>query len=79
MRTDWDAYARCYDNLVRLTPYKATLNTVAQQVLSRNPRITLDASCGTGNFEATLSSLGFADQVVGVDFSEEMLTRAKNG
>lgn len=76
---DWEEYARCYDGLMYLNPYKDMLRMVAKEVLTGDQEIILDASCGTGNFETILSEerTKYTGKVVGVDSSSEMLERAK--
>jgi ubiquinone/menaquinone biosynthesis C-methylase UbiE len=76
---DWNEYARCYDALMYLTPYRRTINKVATDVLFGPKGYILDASCGTGNFEMIFSGLENAKSfpVIGIDTSKEMLARAK--
>jgi SAM-dependent methyltransferase len=69
---DWDLYARCYDALNQLTPYKNMLTEVASHIIASKPSKLLDASCGTGNLLLTLHEKGQ------VNFpSMEMLSLAK--
>lgn len=76
---DWNEYARCYDALMYLAPYRRTIKKVATDVLFGPDGYVLDASCGTGNFEMIFSGIEKAGSfpVIGIDTSKEMLARAK--
>lgn len=74
----WDIYARFYDSLPKYYgPYQRLVAEVVRAVeaeVERGDRI-LDAGCGTGNFLIELGRVGY--EVEGIDFSSEMLTRAR--
>lgn len=73
--TDWNQYAKSYDALNKLRPYSDMLDQVTMEVRgSREP--ILDAGCGTGNLIQRLVQLT-SGTIVGIDASEEMLTRAR--
>jgi ubiquinone/menaquinone biosynthesis C-methylase UbiE len=79
---DWGAYARCYDALLELSPYRAMLTDVTAALrLGGSDRI-LDAGCGTGNLLLRLQddarALGVRPGAYfACDASNAMLARAK--
>lgn len=77
--SDWGKYAVCYDSILALRPYVEMLETVADKVRHDRRGITLDASCGTGNFEKIIEGANpkYSPNIIGVDSSSEMLKRAQ--
>lgn len=73
---DWGGYAACYDALNELTPYQELQRRVAAELGSLDGQRVLDAACGTGNLTRILLWQG-RGEIWGVDFSEEMLQRAR--
>lgn len=75
---DWEKYAECYDRLLHLRPYTSMLQEVVDHVKKNGHKKILDASCGTGNFEAVFFGT-FTEHasITGIDFSREMLARAQ--
>ena len=75
--TVWDLYARCYDAIGRLEPYRRLLRDVIAEVPDAPGRV-LDAGCGTGNLtRALLDARPGTGAVVAVDSSPAMLGRAR--
>lgn len=76
---DWEEYALRYDSLMHLHPYREMLYDVAREVPPNRQETILDASCGTGNFEQSLLMLSeiYFKEIIGIDSSVEMLSRAK--
>lgn len=74
---DWDAYAKCYDALLELTPYQDMFRTIVTIVSAREHGTVLDAACGTGNLAHYLEAAGVSvGTLVGVDASRTMAYRA---
>jgi ubiquinone/menaquinone biosynthesis C-methylase UbiE len=74
-KSDWDRYAKWYDDLNMLRPYARMLADVTKH-LRTSPLPIMDAGCGTGNLIRALPQRNRRD-VVGVDGSKAMLARAK--
>lgn len=83
-RLIWNWYAFVYDAAVcNGLPYREALTDIVQIIKSNlkelkinSPRI-LDACCGTGNYIRELEHRIPESNLVGIDFSEAMLRRAK--
>lgn len=73
----WDLYAAVYDSLPEhFQPYQKLLEQVVEEVGKCSDKgLILDAGCGTGNFSIALAERGH--HVVGIDYTEGMLKRAK--
>jgi ubiquinone/menaquinone biosynthesis C-methylase UbiE len=71
------AVAQVYDHLMRSIPYRWWLVYVEQLLakFEKRPQAALDLACGTGTFALLLASKGY--EVVGVDFSLDMLKEAR--
>jgi len=77
-RTDWEEYARCYDVLAELTPYRSMMDEVVRQIDIRPEQRVLDAACGTGNLTVRLLPAIDTDAgIIGCDSSMEMIERAR--
>lgn len=70
-----DAHAKVYDVVVDFPFYRTHLNQILKELRPERGRRYLDLGCGTGNFLGTTK--GTNALFVGVDFSAEMLKRAK--
>lgn len=71
-------YAHAYDTLYRDKDYleeSALIQRLFQQYHKGSLRTVLDLGCGTGNHALPLCRAGY--EVVGVDFSEDMLAEAR--
>jgi SAM-dependent methyltransferase len=71
-------YAQTYDDVYRAKDYEAEcdlLERIWQEMGSAPVRSVLDLGCGTGSHALPLAARGYA--VVGVDRSDEMITRAR--
>lgn len=80
-RTDlfWNIYARCYDSIYHLMPYRQLLWDCLEALDLRPGMKLLDAGCGSGNFELFMAEKGIKDVVIeAVDLSRVMLAKAKN-
>jgi len=75
---DWGGYAACYDALNELSPYQDLQRTVARELGSVEGQSVLEAACGTGNLTQILQQAGRGkEKIWAVDFSEDMLKRAR--
>ena len=74
----WDLYAKVYDSLPNhFLPYQKLLEQVVEEIDKYSGKGTiLDAGCGTGNFSIALAKRGY--DVVGVDYTDGMLNRARS-
>ncbi|MBB2949155.1 SAM-dependent methyltransferase [Actinoplanes lutulentus] len=71
----WDVYARCYDVIAGLFPYRKMVLDL-MNVVPERPRRVLDAGCGTGNL--TLAVRGKSPgELVAADLSPVMLERSR--
>jgi SAM-dependent methyltransferase len=77
-QTQFTSLAPYYDELMAHVPYSSWVNYVLR-ICKRHkhyPRQILDCACGTGNVSFELAARGF--EVVGVDYSQEMIDEARN-
>lgn len=73
----WNLYARCYDRITGLLPYREMLDEVVAALELRPGMRVLDAGCGTGALAERLAA-GHPDiELVAVDLSPAMLRRAR--
>jgi SAM-dependent methyltransferase len=73
----WSLYAACFDLVAGLAPYRDMLDEVVAALDLRPGMRVLDAGCGTGALEARLAERHPDVEVVAVDASPAMLTRAR--
>jgi SAM-dependent methyltransferase len=73
----WNLYALCYDAITNLGPYRDMLDEVAAELALAPGMRVLDAGCGTGALAARLLERCPDIELVGVDLSPSMLTRAR--
>jgi ubiquinone/menaquinone biosynthesis C-methylase UbiE len=76
MRKLNDAHARVYDAIASLPFYREHLDQVLTELGPEEGKLYLDLGCGTGNLLAAAGKIGAL--FIGVDFSEEMLKRARS-
>ena len=78
MSTDytWRTYARYYDLLMEIVPYRVMLDTVCHLLAQTNGPI-LDAGCGTGNLSHQLAHSYPSVNITACDISHEMLAAAR--
>lgn len=69
----WDQYARAYDGLLHLEPYRHLVDHVSSLGLESDPKRTLDLGCGTGNVTKALLEKSERVEVDAVDWSPAML------
>jgi SAM-dependent methyltransferase len=73
----WNLYARCYDRITELLPYRQMLDEVVSALELRPGMRVLDAGCGTGALAERLAD-GHPDiELVAVDLSPAMVKRAR--
>lgn len=72
-RDEWDEYARDYDALCHLRPYRRMLDDV-ERSLAKTQGAVLDAGCGTGN--VLVRQKRHHGRIIGMDASAAMLQRA---
>ena len=73
----YDSIARVYDGLNAEIDYKKWADFIEKcfdKYLKSRPEIVLDLACGTGKMTRELAARGY--DMIGVDGSEEMLSRA---
>jgi ubiquinone/menaquinone biosynthesis C-methylase UbiE len=75
VRTLNDDHAKVYDVVVNFPFYRAHLNQILKELKPEKGGRYVDLGCGTGNF--LYITKGTKALFVGVDFSAEMLKRAK--
>jgi len=74
----WNLYARFYDSIYHLIPYRKLLWDTYQALDFKPGMKILDAGCGTGNFEKFISEKNPPPiQIEATDFSPVMLARAQ--
>jgi len=71
----WDHYAKAYDGLLHLEPYRHLVDHVSDLGLAKAPRQVLDLGCGTGNVAIALLEKNQKVRVDAVDWSSAMLAR----
>jgi ubiquinone/menaquinone biosynthesis C-methylase UbiE len=71
-----DVYSKFYDRSVPLIPkYYEVIDMLVDRHVTEDSRV-LDLCCGTGNI--TLAAAEKAEEVIGIDASEGMLSKARN-
>jgi len=70
-----DAHASFYDVLTNFQFYREHLDQVLAELGPKKGKLYLDLGCGTGNLLNMAGKIGVP--FIGVDFSEEMLKRAR--
>jgi ubiquinone/menaquinone biosynthesis C-methylase UbiE len=77
-QNQFTSLAPYYDELMAHVPYSAWVDYVLKicKRYKHPPQRVLDCACGTGNVTFELASRGF--EVVGVDYSEEMIEVARH-
>lgn len=70
----WDNYAKAYDGLLHLVPYRHLVDHVSDLALAAHPARVLDLGCGTGNVAVALLVKDETVQVDAVDWSAAMLS-----
>lgn len=77
-QNQFTSLAPYYDELMAHVPYSAWVDYVLKicKRYKHSPKQVLDCACGTGNVSFELASRGF--EVVGVDFSQEMIDVARH-
>lgn len=70
----WDNYAKAYDGLLYLAPYRHLVDHVSDLGLASRPKQVLDLGCGTGNVAVALLAKDSTVQVDAVDWSASMLS-----
>jgi len=73
----WNFYARAYDVINENVPYLQMLDEITKELPTEGSLRILDAGCGTGNLLKKMSEENLSSKFVGIDSSEEMLSRAK--
>ena len=73
----WNLYAKVYDVINQNVSYVKMLDNVVESLDLHDGVRILDAGCGTGNFEKKVLTINSNVKITAVDFSDEMLTRAK--
>ena len=75
----YSAFARYYDELTANIDYKKRgeyFHSIIKRFKTTKDNILLDLACGTGSISEVMAGLGY--DVIGVDYSEEMLSIAMN-
>lgn len=71
----WSYYSNVYDVLNQFYPYQEHLDLLCSLLAPKPGTLCLDAGCGTGNLAVKLNQAG--SQVIGIDYSNEMITKAR--
>jgi SAM-dependent methyltransferase len=74
----WSAYARFYDRIAGLSPYREMLGEVMAAIDPKPGMRVLDAGCGTGELAERLAAACPEVKYLGVDLSAPMLARARS-
>lgn len=71
-------FASCYDIIMEDVPYEKWINNILKicKKYNLNPQLVLDLGCGTGTGTNLFSKKGY--DLIGIDFSEEMLMEARD-
>lgn len=69
----WDYYAKAYDGLLHLEPYRHLVDHVSDLALASHPQHVLDLGCGTGNVAVAMLAKDTTVKVDAVDWSKAML------
>ena len=72
----WDSYARRYDAITVLRPYKHMISDIAMRI-PEHCKTVLDAGCGTGELLAHIANERPEIKLSGIDFSPAMLHLAQ--
>lgn len=72
----WSAYARVYDSLCQLDPYRELVRDLVDRIAPRSQQHILDAGCGTGQVTRAVQDRCPTARLIGVDASPAMLKRA---
>lgn len=78
MKFFWDLYARIYDSLSQLAPYRQLMTHMVTSAELRDGEVVLDAGCGTGNLSSEMIAEGRHIRLLGLDASPVMLGRARS-
>ncbi len=75
----WAIYAKCYDALNHLVPYRELQERIVQELGSLSGQKILEAACGTGNLTEMLLKQNKKNEfeIWAIDYSEEMLKMAR--
>jgi SAM-dependent methyltransferase len=73
----YNAFARVYDSFMGDTPYESWANFILERIKQHeiNPRIMCELGCGTGKMVEQFAKRGI--EMIGIDYSEEMLMIAR--
>lgn len=71
----WNHYAKAYDGLLHLEPYRHLVDHVSDLGLQSHPKQVLDLGCGTGNVTIAMLKKNSMVHIEAVDWSEAMLAR----
>ncbi|HVQ44124.1 MAG TPA: methyltransferase domain-containing protein [Candidatus Saccharimonadia bacterium] len=75
--TLWRNYAKVYDTLLEIIPYRNLLLEVVDSAQIKGGQAVLDTCCGTGNLLWALQHQNINCQFTGVDASSAMLAKAQ--
>lgn len=73
----WRDYARVYDEVLNIIPYRNLLLEIVDAGRVESNMRLLDVCCGTGNLLQALAHRSITPEVVGIDYSKDMLSRAE--
>jgi len=71
----WKIYSKIYDSILDLIPYKQLLHEIYSSLEIQPGRKYLDAGCGTGNLTFEIKKHNV--EIIGMDYSENMLNKAR--
>jgi len=78
-KKEWEIYAKSYDALNHLIPYRELQKRISRELGSLSGKKILEAACGTGNLTEIMLKQNRKNnfQIWAIDYSEEMLKIAK--
>lgn len=75
--SSYESFSEVYDTFMEDIPYSRWLKHIEKiwDKYALKPKLVLDLACGTGNMTIRLAEKGY--DMIGVDLSEQMLSKAK--
>ncbi len=73
----YDSFSKVYDKFMSDTPYDDWVNYIKEiwEKYALSPKLIAELGCGTGNITQRLADMGY--DMIGIDSSENMLSKAR--
>ena len=73
----YESFAEVYDEFMSDIPYDEWVCYIQKiwEKYSAKPKLVAELGCGTGNITERLANLGY--DMIGIDYSENMLSKAR--